>query len=141
MIGERSLGGVLYYHLARSYPDGATAKRVFDRLQQIGAKRKGKLDLGVYRIVPFGQGEPTVLALVSLSRKGIEYADNVIGGEETDAIRPDQFDALMARRVKVVAPIYESGQAKEGGQVVIRRGTRGALLSSDGSMDEQIGEG
>lgn len=140
MIGERSLGGVLYYHLARSYPDGATAKRVFDRLQQIGAKKKGKLDLGVYRIVPHGQGEPTVLALVSLHRKGIEYAENVIGGEETDEISPANFDALMARRVRVVAPILRDGPT-EGGQVVIRRGTRGAKLGWDGTMDEQIGEG
>ena len=140
-ISKRTIGGLPYFYVARRYPNGATAKDVFERLQKVGHDAHGKLDLGVYRIVPHGQGEPTILAIVSLGRAGVEFAEKVMGGSPTDVITPEQFDALMARRTRVVAPIYASGEHPEGGQVIIRRGTRGAYLRSDGTLDERIGEG
>jgi hypothetical protein len=141
MIGKGDFEGLPFFYLARRYPDGASAKHAWDRLSDLGKRNKGKLDLGVFRIVPEGVGEPTVVALVSLGRQGVEFAAKVMGGEETDVIAPEVFHALMARRVRVVAPIYAKGGVPEGGQLVIRRGKRGARLRPDGTMDERIGQG
>ena len=140
MIGERTLGGVLYYWLAREYESARTAKAVFDNLQAEGGRQKGKLDLGVYRCAHVDDlAEARVLAIVSLNRKSMEWVDKVVGGETYDGLTPGEIDSLMARRVRVVAPIYKSGRAKHGGQVVIRRGKRGAKLFGDGVMEEPVG--
>jgi hypothetical protein len=141
VIEKREIAGLPYFTLARRYPDGASAEHVFDRLNEAGRQAKGRLDLGVYRLVPGGVGEPTVIAIVSFGRKGVEFADLIMGGEPTDVVKPEEFDALMARRARVVGEILDSGEMKKGGQMVIRRGKRGAYLRPDGTFDERIGEG
>jgi hypothetical protein len=138
---RREIAGLPYFATSRIYPDGASAASTFERLLDLGRRNQGKLDLGCYRIVPNGIGEPTVIALVSFGRKGIEFAEKVMGGEPTETIEPEAFDSLMARRARVVAPIYKSGNLPESRQLRIKRGTRGARLHRDGTMDEQIGEG
>ena len=135
MISERELDGVPFYYLARRFPDGGAASEAFERLNVEGQRMKGKLDLGVYRIVPFGIGEPTVLAIVSLGRSGLELAELAIGGADYDGIADDQVEALMMRRVRVVAQLKQEGI--EAGRLVLRRGKRGAHLRSDGTMEEQ----
>lgn len=137
---EREIGGVPYFASARIYPNGRQAERIFLWVQKMSKKQKGKLDLGVYRLIPGGVGEARVIALVSLKRSSVEGCEKVIGGSETEVVKPHEFDALMARRVQVVAPIYASGEAKEGGQVLIRRPEkRGGRLRSDGTIEEQVG--
>jgi len=141
-VEKGTIGGLPYFHVARSYPDGATAAHMFERLDEMGKRNRGKLDLGVYRLIPHGIGdEATIIAIVSFGRRGVEFAAKVMGGEPTDAITPEDFDAMMARRAQVVAPVYAAGGAKHGGHVRIKRGKRGAWLRPDGTVDERIGEG
>jgi len=138
-VKTREIEGYPYYYFARIFANGDKAKRVFDSLQAEGARQKGKLDLGVYRSIKPSEGdEARILICVSLTKKGIEWAARVVGGIPY-ALPEVEADALMARRVRVVAPIYEAGEAKEGGQVVIRRGKRGAHLRPGGHLDERIG--
>ena len=140
-VGERSLGGVLFYHLARIYPTSTSAKRTFEALMAEGGRQKGKLDLGVYRCAKVGEpAEARVLAIVSLKRKGIEWAAKVMGGEPYDGLTPAEIDSLMQRRVRVVAPIYRDGLRPEGGQVRIRRPEgRPATMKPGGFLEEPVG--
>jgi len=138
-VKQREIEGFPYYYFARIFANGDKAKRMFDGLQRESARQKGKLDLGVYRSVrPDTEGEARILICVSLTKKSVEWAAKVVGGIPY-ALPEVEADALMARRVRVVTPIYTSGGAKDGGQVVIRRGKRGAQLQPGGFLDERIG--
>jgi hypothetical protein len=141
MIGERSLSGVLYYQLARVYPSAGEAARVFDRLKAEGTRSKGRRDLGVYRAAHADDpAEARVLLIVSLSRAGIEWAANEIGGESYERVAPHEWDSLMQRRVRVVEEIRQAGMIRKGGHVRIPHGG-GAKLRPGGLLDEPRNQG
>ena len=133
------IGGIRCYATSREFDSATQARCAWERLHAAGRKRKGKMDLGVYRHGRVAeQVEGIFVSAVSLKRGGVEYAERTLGGRE-HLLTEIEIRALMARRAEVVVGLRAQGSP--GGSFTIKHGSRGAYLNPDGSMDERIGEG
>lgn len=131
------IAGIRCYATSREFDTAEQARASWEVLQAAGRKRKGKMDLGVYRHGP--EGSPgTFVSAVSLMPGGVEYAERTLGGREHQ-LREHEITAMIARRAEVVVDLRS--QDAPGGTYAIKRGSRGAYLRPDGSMDERTGEG
>jgi hypothetical protein len=99
-------------------------------MEELGGKN---LDLGIYRHGPSTEPGCYVTA-ISIRPVSLGMVEDLIEGEPVE-LRPDEQRAFVLRRIDVIR------QQEGEGWLKIRRGTRGARLDPDGSMDEQIGRG
>ena len=133
------IGGIRCYAISREYDTPLQARMAWERLEAAGRKRKGKMDLGVYRHGhPADQVRPVFVSAVSLAPGGVEYAERTLGGREHQ-LTDREITSLIARRARVVAELR--AQEAPGGTYAMKHSKRGAFLHDDGSMDERIGEG
>ena len=129
-----------WWVLTARYPDGDKARTVFERLARLNTG----YELGVYRHGP--PSEPgCFITIVSHKRNGMSVAERVmfqLGAKRTmlAAEEPGMVEAFIARRIRVMAASEESDPG-EPHKRIIRRGTRGAILHVDGTLDERIGGG
>lgn len=129
-----AIGGMTWWVISARYPTPALARAAWERLEKLD--RSGRLELGCYRHGP--REKPGLdVTVVSHRPEGMEAAERELFNGPTTAERVRQEDdvvqAMVIRRARVMAG--ELGSRK----VVIRRGTRGAFLHPDGSMEERIG--
>jgi hypothetical protein len=131
---------VPFWVVTARYPSRALARAAWERVERLD--RSGRLELGVYRHGSITGGNPGCdVTIVSHLPDGMEAAERELFNGPTTAelvrLELDFVQAMIVRRVRVMA--MTEALPGEVGQLVIRRGTRGAFLRPDGTMDERIG--
>jgi hypothetical protein len=133
-VQEHSLGGVTWFWLSRQFESNDDAKRAWERLHAATKGLESKMQLGIYRHGPTVAETRYVTAVSSVSG-GVKTAGRLLRGKPVD-LPTDIIESLILRRVSVVAHALETHH--EPGRLTIRRGSRGAHLRRDGTMDENI---
>lgn len=130
-------GAPPFFAACREFTSEHEAAAAWQDLNRYARKLRGKLDLGVYRHSI--EGSPVrYITAVSLNEQSVETAERRLHGREHLLDEPT-LRAFALRRAKFVLDLLASGA--ESGSYAIQRGTRGARIHPDGSMDEQIGSG
>lgn len=125
-----------WFTFARLYETAEAASADFERLDRVGKRNKGKLELGVYRLLRREHGAPRVIACVSIKRHGIDVAEKLLGGEDYYGISEKEWQALILRRARVVVSL----EGAEPGSYKIRRPVgRPLRLRPDGTGEEPLG--
>jgi hypothetical protein len=130
-----------WYVLTCEYAHEHAAKQAWNQMNSVDMRGRGELELGVYRHAVGHGGRAAFVSVVSHKPGGMEVAERVLVSDRRGKpveLGRDLEEAMIARRVRVMAELSEQG-AVPGGYTVRRPDSRGGVLQPDGTMLEQIG--
>jgi hypothetical protein len=134
VINTYSWLGATWYWTSYAYADEADAERAWLRLERVSKKLATQLGLGFYRHGTQESGMVFVTA-VGLKRSGVEVADKTLQPGLAGEPQRRTLEALIARRVRVVADLYATAAPEGFYEQRLPKGG-GVTLNPDGTMRE-----